>query len=71
VVLACVGLLVTGTSGELGVDCLHVRHDRHVRGENGGDQGEAGAELAPGELELGRGELADVAAAGHAISRMQ
>ena len=71
VVLACAGLLVTGTSGKLGVDCLYVRQDRHVRGGARGDQGEVGAELAPGELELGGGELADVVGAGHAISRMQ
>jgi len=71
VALACASLLVTGSSGKLGVDCLHVRQDRHVRGGAGDDQGEAGAKLAPGELELGGGELADVVGPGHAVSRMQ
>ncbi len=52
-VLACAGLLVTGSSGKLDVDCLYVRQDRHVRGGAGGDQGEVGADLAAGELVLG------------------
>ena len=69
--LACASLLVTGSSGKLGVDCLYVRQDWHVRGGAGGDQGEVGAELASGEFELGGGELADVVGAAHAISRMQ
>jgi hypothetical protein len=29
------GLLVAGTSSKLGVDCLHVRQDRHVHWEPG------------------------------------
>jgi hypothetical protein len=33
--LALAALLATGTSGKLGVDGLHVRHDRHVRGGAG------------------------------------
>jgi hypothetical protein len=41
--LALAALLATGTSGKLGVDGLHVRHDRHVRGGAWGDQAEAGA----------------------------
>ena len=69
--LACAGLLVTGTSGKLGVDRPHVRQDRHVRGGTGDDQGEVGAELASGEFELCGGELADVVGPAHAVSRMQ
>ena len=34
--LALAALLATGTSGKLGVDGLHVRLDRHVRGRAGG-----------------------------------
>jgi len=33
---ALAALLATGTSGKLGVDGLHVCHDRHMRGGAGG-----------------------------------
>ncbi len=35
VALAWASLLVTGSSGKLGVECLDVRQDRHVRGGAG------------------------------------
>jgi hypothetical protein len=40
VALAYIGLLVTGTSGQLGVDCLHVSQDRDVRRGIRADQAE-------------------------------
>ncbi len=69
--LAPAGLPVSDASGKLGVDGLHVRLDRHVRGRAGGDQAEAGAQLAPGGLEFGGAELADIVRAGHAVSTTQ
>ena len=69
--LALAALLATGTSGQFGVDGLDVRQDRHVRGGAGGQQAEVRTELAPGRIELCGGELADIAGAGHVMSRTQ
>jgi hypothetical protein len=71
VALALAAVLAGGASGKLGVDGLHVRQDRQVRGGAGGDQAEVRAQLAPGDLELGGGELADIMRAGHVMSRTQ
>jgi hypothetical protein len=71
VALALAALPATCTSGKLGVDRLQVRQDRRVRGGTGGDQAEVRAQLAPGDLQLGRGELPNVMGAGYAISRTQ
>jgi len=71
VALSCAGLLATGTSGQLGVDCPHVSQDRDVRQGIRADQAEVGAQLAHRELKHGRGELPDIVVAGHAISKTQ
>jgi hypothetical protein len=64
-------LLATGTSGQLGVDCLHVSQDGDVRRGIRADQAEVGAQLAHRELKLGRADLPDIVVAGHAISKTQ
>jgi hypothetical protein len=66
-----VGLLVTGTSGQLGVDRPHVSLDRDVRRGIRADQAEVCAQVAHRELKLGRGEPPDIVVAGHAISKTQ
>jgi hypothetical protein len=71
VALASVGLLVAGTSGQLGVDRPHVSQDGNVRRGILPDQGEVCAQLAHRSLKLGHGELPDVVVAGHAISKTQ
>jgi hypothetical protein len=71
VALAYIGLLVTGTSGQLGVDCLHVSQDRDVRRGVRADQAEVCAQVAHRSLKLGRGELPDIVVAGHVISKTQ
>jgi hypothetical protein len=71
VTLAVAGLLVTGASGQLGVDCLHVSQDRDMRRGVRADQAEVCAQVAHRTLKLGCGELPDIVAAGHAISKTQ
>jgi len=71
VALASAGLLVTGTSGQLGVDCPHVSQNRNVRRGIRADQAKVCAQLAHPKLKLGRGELPDIVVAGHAISKTQ
>jgi hypothetical protein len=71
VALASARLLVTGTSGQLGIDCPHVSQDRNVRRGVRVDQAEIRAQVAHRSLKLGRGELPDIVAAGHAISKTQ
>jgi hypothetical protein len=66
-----VGLLVTGTSGQLGVDRPHVSQDRDVRRGIRADQAEVCAQLAHRKLKPGRRELPDIVVAGHAISKTQ
>jgi hypothetical protein len=65
------GLPAVGASGQLGSDGLHVSQDRNVRGGIRADQAEVCAQLTHRQLKLGRGELADVVVAGHAISKTQ
>jgi hypothetical protein len=71
VALASAGLLVTGTSSQLGVDCPHVSQDRNVRRGIWADQAEICAQVAHRTLKLGSGELPDIVVAGHAISKTQ
>jgi hypothetical protein len=71
VALASAGLLVTGTSGQFGVDCPHVSQDRNVRRGIRVDQAEVCAQVAHRTLKVGRGELPDIVVAGHAISKTQ
>jgi hypothetical protein len=71
VALSCAGLLVTGTSGQLGVDCPHVSQDRDVRRGIRADQAEVCAQLAHPKPKRGRGELPDIVVADHAISKTQ
>jgi hypothetical protein len=71
VALSCAGLIVTGTSGQLGVDCPHVSQDRDVRRGIRADQAEVCAQLAHRTLKLGRSELPDIMVAGHVISKTQ
>ena len=65
------GLLVTGTFGKLGIDCLHMSLDRHVRRGIRVKQAEVCPEFALGALKLGRSELRDIVGADHVISRKQ
>ena len=51
--------------------CPHLRQDRRVCGRTRGDQAKVCAQLAPGDLELGHGELPDIVGAGHGVSRTQ
>jgi hypothetical protein len=71
VALASAGLLVTGTSGQLGVDCPHLSQDRNVPRGIRADQAEVCAQLAHRKFKPGRGELPDIMVAGHAISKTQ
>jgi hypothetical protein len=71
VALASAGLLVTGTSGQLGIDGPHVSQDRDVRRGSRADQAEVCTQLAHRTFELGCGELPDIVVAGHAISKTQ
>jgi hypothetical protein len=71
VALASAGLLVTGTSGQFGVDCPHVSQDRDVRRGIRADQAEVCVQFAHRKFKLGRGELPDIVVAGHAISKTQ
>jgi hypothetical protein len=71
VALASARLLVTGTSGQLGVDCPHLSQDRNVRRGVRVDQAEIRAQVAHRSLKLGRGDLPNIVAAGHAISKTQ
>ena len=71
VALVPAGLLATGTLGKLGVDCLHMSLDRHVRRGTGVNQAEVCLEFALGALKLGRGEPLDIVVADHVISRKQ
>ena len=61
------GLPATGTLGKLGVDCLHMSMDRHVRRGTRVNQAEVCLEFALGALKFGRGELPDIV--GRANSR--
>ena len=65
------GLLAIGAFGKLGVDCLHMSLDRHVRRGIWVKQAEVCLEFALGALKLGRGELRDIVGADHVISRKQ
>jgi hypothetical protein len=69
--LAPAGLLVTGTSGQFGVDCPHLSQDRNVRRGIRVDQAEVCAQVPHRKLKPGRGELPDIVVAGHAISKTQ
>jgi hypothetical protein len=71
VALTSTWLLVTGASGQLVVDCLHVSQDRDVRRGIRADQAEVCAQVAHRSLKLGRGKLPDIVVAGHAISKTQ
>jgi hypothetical protein len=71
VVLASAGLVVTGTSGQLGVDCPHVSQDRDMRRGIRADQAEVCAQLAHRKFKPGRSELPEIVVAGHAISKTQ
>jgi hypothetical protein len=71
VALASAGLLVTGTSGQLGVDCPHLSQDRNVHRGIRADQAEVCAQLAHRKFKPGRGALPDIVVAGHAISKTQ
>jgi hypothetical protein len=69
--LAFAGLLVTGTSGQFGVDGPHVSQDRDVRRGIRADQAEVCAQVAHRKFKPGRGELHDIVVAGHAVSKTQ
>jgi hypothetical protein len=69
--LASAGLLVTGTSGQFGVDGPHVSQDRNVRRGVRADQAEICTQVTYRSLKLGHGEQPDIVAAGHAISKTQ
>jgi hypothetical protein len=71
VALASARLLATSTSGQFDVDCLHVSQDRDVRRGIRADQAEVCAQVAHRTFELGGGELPDIVAAGHGISKTQ